>query len=133
MGRERLEYYMADYKKRSDTLTKKEQDTVKDMKIVQEMYARGIEFMPIDLYRAKADRFQIIDGKIMPSFASIAGMGLKAAQQLEEAAKGGTFTSKEDIRIRGKVSKTILDVMEELGILGDLPETNQYDFFGMLK
>lgn len=64
-----------------------EKDMVRDMRLVQEMYARGIEFMPIDLYRAKADRFQIIDGKIMPSFASIAGMGLKAAQQLEEAKK----------------------------------------------
>ena len=71
-----------------------EKDMVRDMRLVQEMYARGIEFMPIDLYRAKADRFQIIDGKIMPSFASIAGMGLKAAQQLEEAAKAAHLHQK---------------------------------------
>ena len=108
-------------------------DTLRDMKIVQEMYARGFEFMPIDLYKADAERFQIIDGKIMPSFGSLPGMGAKAAQQLQEAAKQGTFTSKEDIRIRGKVSKTILDDMEELGLLNDLPETNKYDFFSMLK
>ena len=134
LGKEALEENLASLQKKDkNDMSATEKDMVRDMRLVQEMYARGIEFMPIDLYRAKADRFQIIDGKIMPSFASIAGMGLKAAQQLEEAAKGGTFTSKEDIRIRGKVSKTILDVMEELGILGDLPETNQYDFFGMLK
>lgn len=134
LGKEALEENLsALQKKDKNDMSATEKDMVRDMRLVQEMYARGIEFMPIDLYRAKADRFQIIDGKIMPSFASIAGMGLKAAQQLEEAAKGGTFTSKEDIRIRGKVSKTILDVMEELGLLGDLPETNQYDFFGMLK
>ena len=134
LGKEALEENLAALQKKDkNDMSATEKDMVRDMRLVQEMYARGIEFMPIDLYRAKADRFQIIDGKIMPSFASIAGMGLKAAQQLEEAAKGGTFTSKEDIRIRGKVSKTILDVMEELGILGDLPETNQYDFFGMLK
>jgi DNA polymerase-3 subunit alpha (Gram-positive type) len=134
LGKEALEENLAELRKKDkNAMSQTEKDMVRDMRLVQEMYARGIEFMPIDLYRAKADRFQIIDGKIMPSFASIAGMGLKAAQQLEEAAKGGPFTSKEDIRIRGKVSKTILDVMGDLGLLGDLPETNQYDFFGMLK
>lgn len=133
LGKEALEENLALLQKKDkNDMSATEKDMIRDMRLVQEMYARGIEFMPIDIYRAKADRFQIIDGKIMPSFASIAGMGLKAAQQLEEAAKGGTFTSKEDIRIRGKVSKTILDVMEQLGLLGDLPETNQYDFFGML-
>ena len=133
LGKEALEENLAELQKKDkNDMSATEKDMVRDMRLVQEMYARGIEFLPINLYKAKADRFQIIDGKIMPSFASIAGMGLKAAQQLEEAAKGGTFTSKEDIRIRGKVSKTILDDMEELGLLGDLPETNQYDFFSML-
>ncbi len=133
-GKAILEENMAELQrteKEKQTATIK--DTIKDMKIVQEMYARGIEFMPIDIYKAKADRFQIIDGKIMPSFNSIAGMGDKAAQQLEEAAAGGIFTSKEDMRNRGKVSKTILDDMEALGLLDGLPETNQYDFFSMLS
>ena len=107
--------------------------TIRDMRIVQEMYARGIEFIPIDLYKAKADRFQIIDDKIMPSFSSIAGMGEKAAQQLEEAAHERVFTSKDDMRNRGKVSKTILDDMESLGLLKGLPETDQYDFFSLLE
>ena len=132
-GKEALEANLKELQKtdkNEQTATIK--DTIRDMKIVQEMYARGIEFMPIDLYRADAQRFQIIDGKIMPSFGSIPGMGAKAAQQLQEAAKEGKFTSKEDIKNRGKVSKTILDDMESLGILGDLPETNQYDFFSLL-
>ena len=133
-GKDALEANMAELMKidkNKQTATVK--DTLRDMKIVQEMYARGFEFMPIDLYKADAERFKIIDGKIMPSFGSLPGMGAKAAQQLQEAAKQGTFTSKEDIRVRGKVSKTILDDMEELGLLNDLPETNQYDFFSMLK
>ncbi len=134
LGKEALEENLAEaQKKDKNEQSATEKDLIRDMRLVQEMYARGFEFMPIDIYKAKADRFQIIDGKIMPSFVSIAGMGLKAAQQLEEAAKGGPFTSKEDIRIRGKVSKTILDDMDDLGLLGDLPETNQYDFFSMLK
>ena len=119
-------------KTEKDKMTATIKDTLRDMKIVQEMYARGIEFLPIDLYKADAKNFQIIDGKIMPSFGSIPGMGAKAAETLQEAAKQGKFTSKDDIRTRGKVSKTILDDMEKLGILGDLPETNQYDFFSML-
>jgi DNA polymerase-3 subunit alpha (Gram-positive type) len=60
-------------------------------------------------------------------------MGDKAAEQLQEAAKDGPFMSKEDIRLRGKVSKTILDDMDDLGLLAGLPETNQYDFFDLLK
>ncbi|MBP3622355.1 MAG: PolC-type DNA polymerase III [Lachnospiraceae bacterium] len=133
-GKEALEANLKELQKtdkNNQTATVK--DTIRDMKIVQEMYARGIEFMPIDLYRADAERFQIIDGKIMPSFGSLPGMGAKAAKQLQEAAAEGPFISKEDIRIRGKVSKTILDDMEALGLLGDLPDTNQYDFFSMLQ
>lgn len=133
-GKEALEANLAELQKTpKDQQTATIKDTIRDMKIVQEMYARGIEFMPIDIYRADAQRFQIIDGKIMPSFGSLPGMGAKAAQQLQEAAAQGPFTSKEDIKTRGKVSKTILDDMEELGLLNGLPETNQYDFFSMLQ
>ena len=67
-GKEKLQYYINDYNRRSATLSKKEQDTMKDMHIVQEMYARGYEFLPIDIYKAKATKFQIIDGKLMPPF-----------------------------------------------------------------
>ncbi len=133
LGKEHLEECMEKLQKLDkNEQTAKVKDTLRDMKIVQEMYARGIEFMPIDIYRADAERFQIIDGKIMPSFASLQGMGEKAAADLQAAAKSGTFTSREDIRTRGKVSKSLVDDMQELGILGDLPETNQYDFFSLL-
>lgn len=128
-GKERLAYYMADYKRRSDQLSKKEQDTMKDMHIVQEMYARGFEFWPLDIYRAKADRFQIIDGKLMPSLSTIEGMGDKAAEQLYEAAKGGPFLSRDDLRQRSKISKSLIDLMGDLGLLGDMPESNQLSLF----
>ncbi len=128
-GRERLEVYLADYKKRKDELTNKEQDTLKDMRIVQEMYARGFEFVPIDLYSAQPQRFQIIDGKLMPSFNSIDGLGDTAAVAIAEAAKDGPFLSKDDFRDRTKVSKTIADLMGDLGLLGDIPESNQLSLF----
>ena len=128
-GRDQLEYHLADFKRRSDSLSKAEQDTLRDMRIVQEMYARGFTFMPIDLYRAQADRFQIIDGKLMPSLVSIAGLGLSVAENIVYAAQEGPFLSREDFRNRAKVSKTICDLMGDLGILGDLPESNQLSLF----
>ncbi len=130
-GKDRLEYYMKDYKRRSDSLSNKEQDTMKDMKLVQEMYARGLVFMPIDLYRAKAKQFLIIDGKLMPSFASIDGLGEKAADAIELAAKDGKFLSLDDFRERTKVSKTVIDLMNDLGIFGDLPRSNQLSLFDL--
>ena len=128
-GKQHLENIIADYKRRSDSLSKKEQDTMKDMKIVQEMYARGYEFMPLDIFRAHSRNFQIIDGKIMPSLNSIDGLGEKAADAVMEAAKDGEFLSKDDFRVRTKVSKTVIDLMDSLHLLGDLPETNQISLF----
>ena len=128
-GREKLEYFMADYERRKDTLTKKEQDTIKDMKIVQEMYARGFEFLPIDVYKSQAQTFQIIDGKLLPALSTIEGLGDKAAEAVVEAAKDGKFLSKDDFRQRTKVSKTVIDLMGDLGILGDMPESNQLSLF----
>ena len=128
-GRDKLEYYLADYKKRGDTLSNKEKDTLRDMRIVQEMYARGYLFEPIDIYRAKARHFQVVDGKLMPSLSSIDGLGDKAAEAVVEAAKDGKFLSREDFRNRTKVSKTVCDLMGDLGLLGDLPESNQLSLF----
>ncbi|MGN1266730.1 MAG: PolC-type DNA polymerase III, partial [Dorea sp.] len=128
-GKDKLNYYMNDYKKRSATLTKKEQDTMKDMKLVQEMYARGFEFLPIDIYKSKATKFQIVDGKLLPPFSTIDGMGEKAAEAVEAAAKDGKYLSRDDFRQRTKASKTVIDYMGELGLLGDLPESNQLSLF----
>ena len=128
-GQRHLENVMEEYKKREDSLSSKEKDTVKDMKIVQEMYARGFEFMPIDIFKAQSRLFQIIDGKLMPSLNSIDGLGEKAADAIVEAAKAGPFLSKDDLRTRAKVSKTVVDMMGELGLLGDLPESNQISLF----
>ena len=121
--------HMRDYKKRSDTLSKKEQDTYKDMRSVQEFYARGFEFLPIELEKAQASRFQVIDGKLMPSLSTIDGMGDKAAEAVVAAVKDGPFLSKDDFWQRTKVSKSVIDVMDDLGILGDLPESNQLSLF----
>ena len=128
-GKDTLEGYMRDYKKRKDTLSKKEQDTFKDMRIVQEMYARGFEFLPIDIYSSQPHRFQIVDGKLLPALNTIDGLGDNAAVAIAEAAKDGVFLSKDDFRERTKVSKTTIDLMSDLGLFGDIPESNQLSLF----
>ena len=132
-GQRHLESIMTDYKKRYDTLSNKEKDAYGDMKIVQEMYARGFEFTPIDIFTAQSRLFQIVDGKLMPSLNSIDGLGEKAADAIVEAAKDGPFLSKDDFRERTKVSKTITDLMGELGLLGNIPESNQISLFDFVS
>ena len=128
-GMQHLKNVMADYKKREDTLSQKEQASLKDMKIVLEMYARGYDFIPIDIFSAKSRSFQIVDGKLMPSLNSIDGLGEAAADAIVEAAKDGPFLSKDDFRQRTKVSKTIVELMDSLNLLGKLPESNQISLF----
>ena len=127
-GKDKLEFYIAEYKKK-DKLSAKEEGTLRDMRIVQEMYARGFEFLPLDLYKSDARYFQIVDGKLLPPFNSIDGMGDKAAESLAIAASGGKFLSKDDLRERGKVSKSIIELLSDLDIISDLPESNQLSFF----
>ena len=128
-GMQHLKNVMADYKKREDTLSQKEQASLKDMKIVLEMYARGYDFVPIDIFSANSRSFQIVDGKLMPSLNSIDGLGEAAADAIVEAAKDGPFLSKDDFRQRTKVSKTIVELMDSLNLLGKLPESNQISLF----
>jgi DNA polymerase-3 subunit alpha (Gram-positive type) len=131
-GKAHLLEVMEDYNKRRDTLTPKEQSTLDDCLIVREMYARGIEFAPIDIKVAGSRNCKIVDGKIMPSLTSIEGPGETVADSIVEAAKDGPFLSKQDFRERSHASQTITDGLVRLGILKDLPETNQISLFDFM-
>ena len=106
---------------------------LRDGRIVQEMYARGYEFWPLDIFKAHSRNFQIIDGKLMPSLSSIDGLGEKAADAIVEAAKDGPFLSRDDFRDRTKVSKTVVDLMASLGLLGDLPESSIFTSYDLIS
>ena len=132
-GKAAIDNHIKAYKA-NPNLSKKEQDTLRDMKIVQEFYARGFEFLKIDLYQSDAIKFQVAEGKLLPPFSVIEGMGGIAAEALAVAAhaeteRGEKFLSKDDIRQKAKVSQTVLDTMAELGLLGGLPESNQLSIF----
>lgn len=128
MGKDRLEHHIQTYKN-MEKMSAKDENTLGDMRIVQEMYARGFEFLPLDLYQSDARYFKIVDGKLLPPFTSIDGMGDKAAETLAIAAANGKFLSKDDLKVRGKVSKTMIELMDQLGIISDLPESNQLSLF----
>ncbi len=130
-GKEALQRSIDAYNRHSAERTQKDQASLKDMQIVREMYARGYGFLPIDIYRSQATRFLIVDGKLLPPFTSIDGMGEKAADGMAEAAKDGPYLSRDDFRQRTKASKTIVDKMTELGLLDGLPETNQLSLFDL--
>ena len=129
MGKEKLNNRMKEIQNTPKFEVKNaDLDLLREMKIADEMYARGFEFMPLDIYRAKAKDFQIIDGKIMPPYSAIDGMGEKAAKEAAEASKGEPFTSMENFRDRTKAPKSVVDKMKELGLMGDLEESDQLSF-----
>lgn len=113
--------------------TAKDKESIKDMRIVQEMYARGIKFEPIDLYKVKADRFQIIDGKLMPALNTIEGLGGIAAEAVVKEAAKGEFFSIDDFRTRTKIGAKTIEKMKELNLFGDLSESNQMSIMDYLR
>ena len=131
-GKDVLLHYLKEYKKKEEQklLTPKDEETMKNMKNVLEMYARGFEFLPIDIYKSKATQFQIVDGKLLPPFSSLDGMGDKAAEAVEAAAASGEkYLSIDDFIQRTKISKTLAEKMADLGLLGNLPKSNQLSLF----
>lgn len=106
---------------------------LRDIRIVEEMMARGLEFAPIDIFKAKADRFTITpEGKIMPSLDSISGLGTNAALAIERDAVNGSYLSMEEFISRTHVSKTNAALLKSLGLLGSIPESNQLSLFDMM-
>ena len=98
--------------------------------ITNEMLARGVELLPVDLYKSHAKEFQVEDGKIRLPFSSLPGVGETAAIGLMAArGSGGEYISVDDLQARTKVSKTVIDIMKQGGILKDLPESSQTSLF----
>ena len=132
-GENHLHAIMHEYNSKKDELTNAQQAEYGDMRLVEEMYERGIEFLPIDIFKVKSRDFQVIGDKIMPSLTSIDGMGEKAADQIVEAAKDGPFLSKDDFKQRTKCPQAVIDKMADMGLLGDIPDSNQISIFDFMK
>ncbi|MBQ3511595.1 MAG: PolC-type DNA polymerase III [Bacilli bacterium] len=110
--------------------TNKENGQAESLKVALEATARGIKFLPVDLYKSEATVWVAAsDTEIYPPFNAIEGLGDTVAQNIVRERENGTFLSIEDVQKRGKVSQTLIDKMKEMGILKDLPESNQLSLF----
>lgn len=113
--------------------TDKEEDLLTTLEVCYEFYLRGFEFLPIDIYESEALRFKIKDGKLLPPFVSVSGLGETAALDIVEGRTGKRFISIEEFSAAcPKVSKTHIENLKAAGAFGDMPDTSQINLFGSL-
>ena len=115
----------------SAELSVKDKGLLTTLEICYEMYKRGIKFLKVDIYKSDANKFIIEDDSIRMPISALNGVGENAAKSIFEAAKDGEFISKEDLRTRAKVSKTVIETLDEHGCLEGLPDTNQLSLFSL--
>ena len=114
----------------NEEATAKDEDLLTTLEVVYEFYLRGFEFAPISIYDSHATKFLIKDGKLLPPFVAISGLGESAAWDIMEGRRGKTFLSIEEVSAAcPKVSKTHMQMLKEAGAFGDLPDTSQVSFF----
>ena len=128
-GDEAIVAKMDEINKAGNDASNKEKNLLTTLEIVHEMYLRGIRVRKVDLYKSEAEKFIIEDGEIRMPLAALEGVGENAAKSIVEVRKDGVFISKEDLRKRSKVSKTVIEALDIHGCLEGLPETNQLSFF----
>jgi DNA polymerase-3 subunit alpha (Gram-positive type) len=128
-GKDAVKAKMREITEKGKTATTKEIDLYNTLEIVNEAYARGIGFLPVDIYKSDAVRFTVDNGKIRPSLNSLKGLGETAAKNIAAAREKGAFVSQYDLSERGGVSKSVIALLEQAGALGDMPKTSQITFF----
>ena len=130
---DRIKNNIAELESKGNNMTQKEKSILTLLEVVNEMYAREVRFLPVDLYKSEVRKFIIEDGSIRPPLNSLPGLGVTAAQNIIEARNKSKFTSVEDLKIRGKASKTVIDILRQHGCLEGLPESNQISLFAKLE
>ena len=131
-GKAAVKKKMEEIKNKGNDKTAKEEGTYVVLQIVIEMLARGIEFLPVDIYKSDWRVYKIEDGKIRLPFSAIAGVGETAAKAISDAVHdgGGEFISCDDLMARAHIGASVVDSLRECGALGDLPDSNQISLFG---
>ena len=130
-GKQAVKKKMEEIKLKGNDKTAKDESTYIVLQIVIEMLARGIEFLPVDIYKSDARIYQIEDGKIRLPFGAVDGIGENAAVALANARNdgGGEFLSYDDLMARAGVGKSVCEALKNAGALGDMPESNQISLF----
>lgn len=128
-GQNAVRKKMAEITAKGKEASAKENAAYATFQIINEMLSRGIEILPVDLYKSNAYKYLVEDGKIRLPFTSLAGVGESAAKNLEIAGKEGKYISIDDVQIRAKVTKAVIETLEEANVLKNLPQSNQISFF----
>ena len=129
MGRAAVKSKMEDLKSKGNERTTKEEDQYTTLQVVNEMMARGLSFLPVDLYKSTATHYTPEDGKLRLPFTALKGLGESAAKGLEAAGAQGEYLSVDEISIRSGASKGIIELLKNAGALKGLPESSQMTLF----
>ena len=132
-GRQAVKLRMQEIKDKGKDATAKEEGTYTSLQVVNEMMARGVQFLPVDIYKSDATVYRIEDGKIRLPFSALSGAGGVAAQALQAAREDGhgKYISMEDLQKRANVSRSVITALEEAGALSSLPRTTQISLFDL--
>lgn len=129
-GVEKVKNKMKEIELAGNAASNKDKNMYQVLEIVLEMYERGLEFLPIDLYKSHATNFIMEEDGIRPPLNSIAGLGTVAAQGIDDAKLEGKFMSIDDLRLRSKIGKTMIELLEKAGCLRGMSQSNQMSLFG---
>lgn len=128
-GKEKVRSRINELERQGNAITAKDKNVLTILEVTNEMYSRGIEFLPVDLYKSDATKFKIEGKGIRPPLNSLQGLGTTVANSIVEARAQGEFISVEDLRIRSKASKTIIEIMSQNSCLDGIPESSQMSLF----
>ena len=128
-GKERIRSRITELEKQGNVITAKDKNILTILEVANEMYCRGIDFLPIDLYKSDATRFQMTDNGIRPPLNSLQGLGATVANSIVEARAQGEFLSIEELKSRAKASKTVIEILQQNGCLNGIPDSSQMSLF----
>ncbi len=129
LGRSAVRSKMDELKAKGNERTTKEEDQYTTLQVVNEMMARGLSFLPVDLYKSSATKYKPEDGKLRLPFTALKGLGEAAARGLEEAGAQGEYLSMDEVSVRSGASKAIIELLRGAGALKGLPESSQMTLF----
>ena len=129
-GKEKVKNKMKEIDLQGNNASTKDKNMYAILELVLEMYERGLEFLPMDLYKSHSTKFLVEDGKIRPPLNSIPGLGTVAAEGIINARKDGKFMSIDDLKIRSKVGNSVTDLLKNYGCLEGMSQSNQMSLFG---
>lgn len=127
-GQDRVRYEIKELERKGNEMTQKEKNLLTILEVANEMYARGIKCLPVDLYESDATKFKVTGKGILPSLNALQGLGTAAAASIVEARKDGRFLSVDDLKNRAGLSKSVIEILEKHGCLDGMEQSNQVCF-----